>query len=487
MERIFFIGIGGSGMKPLARLASKLGYHVSGLDKSLSVAQSIAFENEGIVCHKDHASVQFDAFDTIVYSSAIRYDHPALLAARSTQAKLREIEDQESSSGDKTTIEEIEILHRMEFLNRLVLRCSVRIGVAGTHGKTSTASMIGWALQELGYDPDIIVGGHPKYLDGGVRAGGGNVAVFETDESDGSFLVSNANVRLLLNVDRDHLDYYGTMEALEDSFERFAKQGEWTILHRGDPFLESCSFTMKEAGNHRFVSFQIHDQEQDLNEDPYQSAFLEGTDTVLFSRGEKLTLNVPGRHFAKNAMGAFTLIDSAIGEGILSKPEDYSRNRLLEILGRYPGVQRRVDQISKNNGIEIYDDYGHHPTELEAVFSALKMRYPERRLIVVFQPHRYTRTREHGASFARVLSQWADHTYLMPIYPAGEDPLQGVDSRSIMNSMTDSNGVELLEEESFDRVFEAVKTGDLVLFQGAGSISGMIREYLERLGWLDGE
>ncbi len=458
-QKVFFIGIGGSGMMPLAKLARQIGMNVFGSDSGLDEIRKSELRNLGILVHDSHGAENITE-GIVVYSSAIRPDHVELSAAKNLEKTGR-----------------AQVLHRMDFLNAIVDACSVQFAVSGTHGKTTTSSMIGWALLELGADPTIIAGGKPAYLPDGARLGGGKIAVYETDESDGSFLKSHAQIRLCLNVDSDHLEHYGSFENLCESFSRFMREGEISFVYENDPALAKAA---KEFNLKSYATLETPFRHSGEISAEYVGKFPGDSDTMEITHpggSATLTLLMPGKHFARNALGAFACIDTAVREGVLESLKNYSPQRLVEILSRFPGVERRIEKITEIRGCPVYDDYGHHPTEIAAVLNALRGRMEKgRSLIAVFQPHRYTRTRALFREFARALDL-ADRIYLLPLYSAGENPITGADSLSILNEL-DAKKACLIENGKFSPIIDNLVGGDNVVFLGAGDISKQIRKYL---------
>ncbi|MBL8019790.1 MAG: UDP-N-acetylmuramate--L-alanine ligase [Leptospirales bacterium] len=437
--KVYFIGIGGSGMLPLAHLASASGHEVQGCDPR-------GQNQPGLTVFTDIDPRRIASVDAVVFSSAIPADHPELMAAR-----------MRSESGS------LKIYHRMDFLREILSDHPVRIGIAGTHGKTSTTSIAGWVLLQIGMDPTIFAGGRPKYLAQGMRRGK-DVAVFETDESDGSFLRSGANVRLALNVDRDHLDHYGDEQTLHDAFRRFATEGEIAVVNAEDEVLRHL------PGTTYSTSAAIAD---------YMGTFIGETDRLKVSyHGEQLgelSVALPGRHFASNALGLFALFDTLRRRGSLV----FDPQIALEAVSTFPGVERRMELIGTTNGALIYDDYGHHPSEIAAVLRALQIRNPGKRIRIVFQPHRFTRTQEHGPGFARVLSI-ADECWLLPLYSAGEVPIPGVDSEWLVSLM--GGRARMTSDPELPLLLKSAGPNDIVLFQGAGDVSYLGRNALKALG-----
>lgn len=503
-RRVFFIGIGGSGMEPLARFALLAGYEVSGSDSGLNPARVATFTDRGAAIYRTHAAENLNVlFSTqtsspggvspdvtpgiVVYSSAIPVDH----VERRRAQELAE-------SGA------VRLLHRMEFLNECFADVPEAVCVAGTHGKTSSSSMAGWVLLGLGLDPHVIVGGKPLYLPDGVRYGGGRTGACETDESDGSFLNARPTLRLVLNVDHDHLEHYGDFAGLCAAFARFVAAGRLCVLNAGDAQLARIGRELMDspADTAEIFYYRTYIEPTAPEARTYTGIFADGSDRMqVYLPGESQTigalqLRMPGRHFAGNALGVFALIDRAVRLDLLRCP-DYRPERVLELLAQFPGVERRMEYLGERQGAAVYDDYGHHPTEIRAVLAACRVRMNDAaRLIVVFQPHRYTRTRALFREFAEALSA-ADVLFLLPLYSAGETEIAGVDSGSIAreikirnpgDTQTDAGGpvdVHLFaptgqsRADMFRDIFAGhVQPGDLVVCLGAGDISAGIREYL---------
>ncbi|MCE9596378.1 MAG: hypothetical protein K8S54_00270 [Spirochaetia bacterium] len=437
--KVYFIGIGGSGMLPLAHLAAESGHEVYGCDPK-------ARAQAGLIVYNDIDPGRIASVDAVVFSSAIPADHPELVVAKNRNSKG-----------------ELKLYHRMDFLRELLAQNPIRIGIAGTHGKTSTTSIAGWVLLQIGLDPTIFAGGRPKYLEQGMRKGNGP-AVFETDESDGSFLKSGANVRLALNVDRDHLDHYGNELALHEAFRQFAIEGEIAVLNAEDPVLRGIDGAVYYSTNADFPA-------------DYQGRFMGQTDDLEVFRGKErigaLSVSLPGRHFASNALGLFALLDTLRSNGLIN----FERGTLLAAFETFPGVERRMELIGTVNGAEVYDDYGHHPSEIAAVLSALRIRNPGKRIRIVFQPHRFTRTKEHGVGFANVLAL-ADECWILPLYSAGEQPIPGVDSEWIVQLT--GNRARMTSASELQVLFKTAQSGDIILFQGAGDVSSMAHAALKR-------
>ncbi len=423
---------------------------------------------EGVIAYRDHDAERIEGANVVVYSSAIRPEHPDRLRA-----------EQLAERG------QLRLVHRMDFLSEAMADAESALCVAGTHGKTSTTSLLGWALLELGADPHILAGGKPLYLPEGFRFGNGSCAVYETDESDGSFLRAAAPLRLCLNIDADHLEYYGGIDELTAAFAAFIGGGALVAINSADPRLVQAG---AKAGNRSAqVFFQTFEPEQTpADQTPeYSGQFTgNGYELLVSRRGElagSFTLPLPGAHFASNALGAFALVDFAQQRGLLNIP-NYSPERFFQALNRFPGVSRRLELLGRWFGAPVYDDYGHHPTELRAVIAALRpLRGKGGRLVVIFQPHRYTRTRRLADEFAAALSA-ADRLILLPIYAAGEDPQPDADEQAIASRLRGNNhgpAPEMLSREGLAGVGATLRPEDVVVALGAGDISKLIRAAID--------
>ena len=484
-QTVYMIGIGGSGMLPLARLALARGYQVLGSDAKLSSEAIASLREEGIdaVGPPDAARIADLKNGLVVYSTAISDGHPERMQAREQEAR-----------------NEIRLLHRMDFLNELVGHCEIRLGMAGTHGKTSSTALAGWMLMQLKKDPLIIAGGRPLYLKRAIR-NGDHIAVFETDESDGSFLRSNATHRLILNADEDHLNYYGSFQSLQGAFQEFASFGQ-VIFNASDTGLiplqqnsELCGYSILESRgdcekSQAFMAGYFPQADDTLEfrilwsarkdsamTDRARGASTESADlepsrspgsSVQFHR---FRLAVPGRHFASNALGILGLL-------LLAFP-DLSLEECIQAMESFPGTERRLELLGQYEGMPVYDDYGHHPSEIRAVLDALSQRFPDREIRVVFQPHRYSRTQELAPAFAESLAH-ADRVFLLPLYSAGEDPVPGVDSSLIANFMPQAKRATLLEDD-VSSVFQSSAEPAIVLFLGAGDVSQIARHLFQEI------
>lgn len=467
---IYMSGICGSGMRPLALLASKMGYKVYGSDKVLE-DQNHNFHQLFRVYSINASSKPdleiLEKCNYYVFSSAIMDDHIEKKRAK------------ELAINNK-----IQMFHRMDLLNYLLKDHEIQLVVAGTHGKTSTSSMIGWMLQNLCLNPTIIVGGTPKYLPHSFRYGNGTIACYESDESDGSFLKSNAQYRIVLNIDKDHLNYYGTFEQLVKAFYDFSINDRVCIINNDDLELVKFPYLKKKFYIGYGSTLPSHDLYKYFflgelkNNILYFQLYKDGS-MIYSSKNEGIHFKFPGSHFLWNGLGGIALVFSllldypilsirSLGNEILSS---FSLNSLIRVLNRFTGVERRIDYIGTLNNIDIYDDYGHHPNEILNVLQSLKEIY--NKVAIVFQPHRYTRTKELSREFAKVL-ELADDIYLLPLYSAGEEPIAGVTSELIGRFIR--KNVHYIDNHKFDELF--YHDYNCIVFMGAGDISNQIRQYL---------
>lgn len=456
---ILFLGIGGSGMSSLAHMALDLELPVIGYDKKSSDTTDYLVER-GVTLYHSIEEISLNGIEMVVYSSAINDKHKDVFS------KIKE--------------RNIPLKHRSEFMHLLVSN-QKSISVAGSHGKTSTTTMVSQILTESGFDPTIMIGGDTSLLQKrGGKVGKGEFAVYESDESDGTFLKHQANFRLLTNIDNDHLDYYQTRENLEQAFLSymgFSSSGE-TILFVGDIGIESVlSIHYKELSFHRdftlnllvtknhlssewFLYFQTHYSNQ-INVILYEIK----ADHLEFEYKEKrytLQLPYPGIHYLTNGLVALTF---ALRIGI-------SPEKSVSILSRYIGVKRRQEILGTWNHVSIIDDYGHHPTEIKMVIHSLKQKNRENgTLHVIFQPHRFTRTKLLLEELAKSLLE-ADHLFLLPIYSAGETPIPGIQSESFLPFLDQKKTTMLSGKmvKDIQSIIPNLKPGDILLCLGAGNV-----------------
>ena len=433
--RVHFIGIGGVGMSGIAEVLLNLGYPVSGSDlKASEVTRRL--EAHGAVVRAGHRAENVRGAQVVVVSSAVAPANPEVREARRLG---------------------IPIIPRAEMLAELA-RMKKTVTISGSHGKTTTTSMVGMALQAAGADPTLIVGGQVKNLASNARVGLGEFIVAEADESDGSFLKLSPRIAIVTNVDTDHLDHYGTLENLKEAFvEHVAKVPFYgcAILCADDPVLRSLLPRVSKPRRTYGFSAGADYRPADVRLSAHGSSFTVRRGGRSIAR---VRLQVAGRHNVLNATAAVACAD------VLGLP----LGRAAEGLAAFRGVGRRLETLGKAAGVTFMDDYGHHPTEIRTTLKALTGLFDYGRLIVLFQPHRYTRTkllaREFGPAF-----RGADRAYVLDIYPAGEKPLPGVSSRLILDSMRRA-GVDAQAFPGPLEVAKELRPGDLVLTVGAGDV-----------------
>ena len=453
LGRVHFVGIGGAGMSGIARVLLARGATVSGSDAKDS-RTTAALRALGATVHLGHDAAHVAAVDTVVVSTAIRQDNPELVAAR--------------AAG-------LQVLLRAEALAALMAGRR-GVAVAGTHGKTTTTSMLTVAVQHCGVDPSFAIGGDLNEAASNAHHGSGELFVVEADESDGSFLAYRPYAAIVTNVEADHLDHYGDAAAVDRAFVAFAD----TIDPAG--FLVSCADDvgarrLAAVARERGVDVRTYGTSDDADL-RLSGVTISGTtsryEPVL--RGRRLppvSLAVPGRHLALNS-GAALL--TGIGLGL---PEAV----LVEGLGGFTGVRRRMELKGTVAGVRVYDDYAHHPTELIAQLAAAREVVGEGRLVVAFQPHRYSRTLAFAAEFGAALGA-ADEVVVMEVYAAGEEPVLGASGATVAAAVP-LPADRVAFEPSWTAVphllADRARPGDLVLTLGAGDVTAIGPEVLRLL------
>ncbi|HZR24210.1 MAG TPA: UDP-N-acetylmuramate--L-alanine ligase [Vicinamibacterales bacterium] len=449
-RRIHFIGIGGIGMSGIAELLANLGYGVSGSDEKTS-AVTTRLEKLGIRIAYGHDAANVGDTDVVVVSSAVKPANPEVREAARRQ---------------------IPVIPRAEMLAEL-MRLRFAIAVAGAHGKTTTTSMIALVLERAGLDPTAVIGGRLSAFGSNARLGRGELMVAEADESDRSFLKLFPTIAVITNIDHEHLVNYGSFEDLQQAFVDFANKVPFyggVVACADDPNLAAILPRM----TRRVTTYGLETPTADLTARDVELGPLSARAHVSF-RGRTLghiDLAVPGRHNLQNAL-ATVAVGLELG---------LTFEQIASGLRDFRGAERRFDVKGEPNGILIVDDYGHHPTEIAAVLAAA--RTLDRRVIVAFQPHRYTRTQALMKDFGPSLAQ-ADHIVLTDIYAASEDPIPGVTLDALAQAVRASVSVPVDVVPRLDDVVDAVakiaKPGDVVITLGAGSIGTVPDRLLEAL------
>ncbi|MEV7466891.1 UDP-N-acetylmuramate--L-alanine ligase [Streptomyces kronopolitis] len=456
MDRPHFIGIGGAGMSGIAKILAQRGARVAGSDaKDSATAQ--ALRALGVTVHLGHAAGHLaEDATSVVVSSAIRPDNPELAAAHERG---------------------IPVVHRSDALASLMdgLR---PVAVAGTHGKTTTTSMLAVSLGALGLTPSYAIGGDLDAPGSNAEHGAGEIFVAEADESDRSFHKYAPEVAIVLNVELDHHANYASMDEIYESFETFVgriRPGGTLVISADHP--GARELTAKIAGRHDIeVVTYGESADADVRILKVNPRGLTSDVTVTLSSGKILTftVSVPGRHYAHNAVAALA---AGIALGI-------PPHNLASALGKYTGVKRRLQLKGEAAGIQVIDSYAHHPSEMSADLDAIRGAADGARVLVVFQPHLFSRTQELGTEMGRALAL-ADASVVLDIYPAREDPIPGVTSALIIDAAR-AAGADVTAESDQAAVPDVVagmaKPGDLVLTMGAGDVTDLGPAILSRLG-----
>jgi UDP-N-acetylmuramate--alanine ligase len=444
---VHFVGIGGIGMSGIAEVLANLGYTVTGSDVADS-ANVKRLRDKGIKVMIGHKAENLDGADVVVVSSAIKRDNPELVAARSKR---------------------LPVVRRAEMLAEL-MRLKSCVAIAGTHGKTTTTSMVAALLDAGGFDPTVINGGIINAYGTNARLGAGNWMAVEADESDGTFLKLPADVAIVTNIDPEHLDHFRTFEAVQDAFRAFIENIPFygfAVMCTDHPVVQTLVGKLEDR---RILTYGENPQADvrlvDLAHNNGASHF-----SVLFRDREgntthtvdSLTLPMPGRHNALNATSAIAVAhELGIKDDVIRKA-----------LANFGGVKRRFTRVGEWNGAVIIDDYGHHPVEIAAVLRAAR-ESAKGKVIAVMQPHRYTRLRDLFEQFCTCFND-ADTVIVAPVYPAGEAPIPGADRDALVQGLRAHGHRQAIPLEAPEKlagmIKDVAKPGDYVVLLGAGSIT----------------
>lgn len=451
IQHIHFVGIGGSGMSGIAEVLINLGYKVSGSDlKQTEVTQRLASLGGKIFI--GHKPEQVGNAHVVVTSSAVLPDNPEVVQAK----RLK-----------------IPVIPRAEMLAEL-MRLKYAVTIAGTHGKTVTTSLVSMVLAEGGLDPTVVIGGRLKNIGSSAKMGKGEFIVAEADESDGSFLKLTPTIALVTNIDDDHLDYYKTLDNIKNTFVQFVNKvpfygsiilcGEDENIKSIIPRITRKYYTYGRGKNYDFYAENIVYEEMHTEFD------------LCFSGKNlgRLKLHFPGAHNVLNSLGA-AAVGIELGVGF-----EKIRKAFLD----FTGVSRRLEVKARKKDIVFIDDYGHHPTEIRVTLETIKSIWPERRLLVIFQPHRYTRTRDlakkFGPSFNSVSRIW-----LTDIYSAGEKPIPGISSSLILESFPaekrETVTLILDRKAIIKEVVKSLRPQDVLVTLGAGDVYKIGEEILNKI------
>ncbi len=452
-KQIHFVGIGGIGMSGIAELLLNLGYSVSGSDLQ-STDTTAKLESLGAKIYKGHERQWLGNVDVVVTSTAIAADNPEVVKARE---------------------EHIPVIQRAEMLAELMRLKKYGIAIAGSHGKTSTTSLVATILGEAGLDPTVVVGGKVASLGGNARLGEGEFLVAEADESDGSFLKLSPVIEVVTNIDLEHLDYYRDIEHIKEVFLEFINRLPFygvAIVCFDDKHVSQILPSIQK----RTFTYGLSEQA-----DLYASKIVSengGTRFVVRRHQEELgeiRLPRPGKHTIYNSLAAVAVA--------LELEIDFSH--IASALAGFQGVERRLEVKGEEQGILVVDDYGHHPTEIRTTLDAVREAWPDRRLVVTFQPHRYSRTEGLFSEFITAFHR-ADVLVLTDIYAASEKPIEGVTSEALLEAIKKHGQrrthylPDLLKSPS--TLLDVLEKNDLLLTLGAGNIVSVGEQLLHLLG-----
>ena len=446
-NHIHLIGIGGAGMSGIAEVLLNLGYAVSGSDLAPSdVTQRL--QRQGATVFQGHAAAHMQGADVVVVSSAVKADNPEVVTARQLH---------------------IPVIPRAEMLAEL-MRMKYGVAVAGTHGKTTTTSLIATILARAELDPTVVIGGRLNSLGSNAKLGQGDYLVAEADESDGSFLMLSPTIGVVTTVDAEHLDFYGNLEAIKEAFLQFINKVPFygcSVVCLDQPNIQSLVPHIHK----RFVTYGLTRQADYMARDVQfnwpRSQFDVYRDHERLGR---FSLNLPGVHNVYNALAAI-----AVGQEL-----DVPLTTMSKALEEFSGIHRRFEIVGTHGGATVVDDYGHHPEEIRQTLRAAKAVWPEDRLVVVFQPHRYTRTQFLLQDFYTAFNE-ADVLILLDIYAASETPIPGISSQRLYEGIKEHGHRQIYYLPERDHVLpllrQLMQEHDILMTLGAGDVWQISRAF----------
>jgi len=450
IKHIHFVGIGGIGMSGIAEVLLNLGYRVSGSDMKESDITERLRKLGGVICI-GHRSENITTPHVVVISSAVTKDNVEVVAAREKQ---------------------IPVIPRAEMLAEL-MRLKYGIAIAGAHGKTTTTSMVATVLAAGGIDPTVVIGGKLNSLGTNAKLGQGEFLVAEADESDGSFLKLSPTIAVVTTIDAEHLDYYKDIDEIKDAFLAFINKVPFygvSVLCLDQPHIQALIPSVQKRYQTYGMSSQADYQAKEVSLKPLGSRF-----KVLHHNQDLgwFDLSVPGVHNINNGLAAIAV----------ARELDVDLEIIRKALKDFSGVQRRFQIKGEVNGIIVVDDYGHHPTEVKATLAAAASGL-ERRVVVVFQPHRYTRTQHLLEEFFTAFNQ-ADKLVVMDIYAAGEKPIPGISGQTLYEGIKKYGHKDITyipdKEKVVVHMVEMLRKGDLMITLGAGDVWKIGEQVLEKL------
>ncbi len=442
-----FIGIGGSGMSGLAKMFLDAGIRVSGSDRADS-DNLRALAAAGATVHVGHDAAHLGDADTVVHTGAIWPENPEFVTAKERG---------------------LHVIHRSQALHWLIGGRRL-VSVAGAHGKTTSTGMIVTALQSLGADPSFVNGGVIEQLGTSSASGEDDLFIVEADESDGTFLLYDTAIALITNVDPDHLDHYGSDEAFHDAFVRFGDAAsEAVVISSDDP---GALRVMAGLSHANIITFGRAENADVRLTEISKTGPVAGTITYGGS-SERIQLVVPGEHNAINATGVVAAL-IALGYGLAES---------AQAVEGFAGTVRRFELHGVERGVSVFDDYAHHPTEVKAALQAARGVVGDGRIIAIQQPHTYSRTQHMFREFAEVLETYADHTVMLDVYGAREDPVPGVTGELVSDAFADQANVHYVADwqSAADYTASVAREGDYVITLGCGNVYLIIPQVLESL------
>ncbi len=448
-HKIHFVGIGGVGMSGIAEVLLKLGYPVSGSDiKSSPTTRRLV--KKGARISYGHAAKNIGDAEVMVVSSAIRKDNPEMVAA---------------------LLKKIPIIQRAEMLAELMRFSRYGVAVSGTHGKTTTTSLVAAVLDEGGLDPTLVIGGKVNSFKSNAKLGRGNFMVAEADESDGSFLKLSPTIAVVTNIDREHMDFYKNFHSVCHAYLDFVNKipfygaaiccVDHPVVRKLIPQMEKRVVTYGFASDAHFSAKHVT---------PHHGKMI----YELMIHGKpsgKVTLNIAGRHNVLNSLAALAVAYEL----------EIPMKKAMASLKKFRGIERRCQILLQTKSVTVIDDYGHHPAEIQATLSTIREAYPGRRLVCLFQPHRFSRTKDLFDELTHSFTQ-AHRLFITDIYAAGEKALNEVSSKKLVEAIQGQQASYLPRgEKMLDELLQEIKPGDVLLSLGAGDVTALGKECARRL------
>jgi UDP-N-acetylmuramate--alanine ligase len=451
IRSIHFVGVGGVGMSGIAEVLLDLGFKVTGSDlKESEYTKHLA--EKGARIFFGHEATNVAEADVVVFSTAVMYSNPELVRARELG---------------------VPVIPRAEMLGEL-MRIKHGVAIAGSHGKTTTTSLVATVLRDAGLDPTVVIGGRLNALGSGATSGAGELLVAEADESDGSFLKLTPTIAVITNIDPEHLDHYGEFEQVKSAFVNFANRVPFyglVVACLDHPVVQEILPNIEKRVVTYGFAAQADYRAKRARHDGLSMVF------DLYRRRDKLgevRVHMPGMHNVLNALATLAVADE-LGVDLM---------HAAQALSTFGGVQRRFTIVGEVDGVTVVDDYGHHPAEIEATLDAAQEAYG-RRVVVAFQPHRYTRTRDCFEDLTRAFNR-ADVVFLTDVYPAGEKPIEGADSARLVDAIRAHGHRDVTHVPKRSDLVEALgarlQPGDVLITLGAGDITKTGRELLSARG-----